>query len=287
VLKGATQEDVQQAQAGVDQAQQALIKARQPYTPADLQQQELTVIAADAQLRKAQRPYTDQDFAAAQAAVDQAQAQLEAAELELTETRVVAPVDGIVSERLVAPGALVSPQTPLVMLVPPAVEVLVNVDEAHLRQLSVGQPGKLELAAFPDQTFDAQVASISPTLDARTRTAAVHVKPTDPASLLRAGMFAEVSIVTASRHETLVVPNAAIVGDRSQATVLSVDANNVIRTLPVRIGLQDDNSTEILSGIDEGRNVVTGGASTLRDGDIVTPRPADTGTVAQLAANPE
>jgi HlyD family secretion protein len=287
LLRGATDEDIQQAQAGLDHAQQDLAKAQQPYTPAEVRQQELAAAAADAQLRKAQRPYTDNDLGAAQAAVDGAEAQLETAELGLGETTIIAPVDGTVSERQAAPGALVNPQTPIVTLVPPSLEVLVNVDEAHLGQLASGQSVRFGVATYPDKTFRGQVAEISPTLDTRTRTSTVHIQPKDPDAQLRAGMFAQLNIITASHQGALLVPSAAILNDGPQPQVLGIDSGNVVNLQPVRIGLRTDDVVEVVSGLQEGALIATSNLTTLHAGDVVTPRLADQSAVAQLATNPQ
>jgi HlyD family secretion protein len=286
-LRGATDEDVQQAQAALDHAQQDLAKAQQPYTPADLRGQELAVQQAAAQLQKTRNPYTDQDTAAAQAAVDGAQAQLETAELALGETTVIAPVDGVVSERLVSQGALVSPQTSLLTLVPPAVEVLVNVDESRLGQLARGQSVQIGVAAYPDQTFKGEITSISPTLDTRTRTAAVHVQPADADGHLQAGMFAQLNITTGSRQNGLLVPSSAVLSNAARPEVVAISRDNVIQLQPVKLGLRNDDFVEILSGLDQGALVATSSLTSLHDGDVVTPRPAEQPALALGPTNPE
>jgi len=257
-----------------------LLKARQPYTASDLQQQEQAVAAAAAQLHKAENPYTRPDLAAAQAAVDGAQAQLDAAQLQLAESTIAAPVDGVVAERMVAPGALVSPQTPLMTLVPPSLEVVVNVDESHVGQLAKGQSVELEVAAFPGQAFAAQVASISPTLDAKTRTATVHVQPNDTDTGLRAGMFAQLSIITAQKRNVVLVPSSAVASGDSQSRVVVIDSTNIARLQPVKLGLETDGFAEVLTGLDAGQLVVTSGVANLHDGEVVAPR---TDTLAALA----
>jgi len=294
LLAGATDEDLQQAEAQLDQARQGLAlaaqpsteqdmraqraavlqarleldKARAPFTDFDQQQQEQAVAQAEAGLHKAQNPYTDDDLQAAQSAVDQARAQLDLAALGLKDTRILAPVDGRVSERLIAPGATVSPQTSIVTLVPPSLEVVVNVDESQLAQIAEGQTVHLQVAAYPNQTFDGTVKTIAPTLESSSRTAAVHIAPIDDQSQLRSGMFARLSIVTAARHGTLLVAREAILkGDG----VMSVDGGSA-RSKHVKVGLQDERFAEILSGVDEGDVVATSGLADLKDGDVVSPQ---------------
>jgi membrane fusion protein (multidrug efflux system) len=273
-LRGPTDEDIQQAQAGIDQAMQQLQKAKAPYTKFDLIGQEQAVAQAQAQLDKAQSPYTDQDLAAAQAAVDQAQAQLDIAALGLKETTVSAPVDGVISERLVSPGALVSPQTPIATLVRPALELVVNVEESQLGQVAEGQAVRLQVPAFPNQTFTGAVRSISPTVDTKSRTAAVRVEPKDDASQLRAGMFARLSIVTAEKRDALVVPREAVLtgAPGTQPLVIAIDPTGRVHRQPVKLGLQSDRQVEILVGLDDDQLVATSSLNDLADGDIVTPQ---------------
>jgi RND family efflux transporter MFP subunit len=271
-----TDQDIRAQRAAVTQAQLQLQKARAPYTDADIQQQQQAVAATDAQLHKAQNPYTDQDLAAAQATVDQARAQLDLADLGVKDTTIVAPVDGAISERLVSPGALVSPQAPIVTLVPPALELVVNVEEGQLGQVAEGQSVQLQVPAFPNQTFTGAIRSISPTVDAKSRTAAVRIEPADGVGKLRAGMFARLNIVTADKPNALIVPKIAVLagapGAQSQPIVVAIDPSGRVHRQPVKIGLQNDQFAEILSGIDDGQMVATSSLNDLADGDVVAPQ---------------
>ncbi len=273
-LQGPTDEDVQQAEAVVDQAQQQLQKARQPYTAYDLQQQQQAVTQAGAMLQKAQNPYTDQDVAAAQAAVEQAQAQLDMAQLNLSQTIVTAPIAGVISDRLIAPGALVSPQTAIVTLVPPQLEVVVNVEESQLGQIAPGQSVDLQVPAFANQLFTGVVKTISPTVDGRSRTAAVRIEPKDDSGMLRAGMFADLNIVTASRQNTLLVPRGAILsaGAGTSSMVVTIDNSGKAHRQPVTLGLLNDRLAEVVSGLDYGQLVATSGMNDLKEGDLVAPQ---------------
>ena len=206
--------------------------------------------------------------------MDQARAQLDLAELAVKDTTIVAPVDGVISERLVSAGALVSPQAPIVTLVPPSLELVVNVEEGQLGQVAEGQSVQLQVPAFPSQTFTGNVKSISPTIDSKSRTAAVRVEPKDEANKLRAGMFARLNIVTAEKHNALVVPRAAVLSGATgtPSMVIAIDENGRVHRQAVKPGLQSDQLAEILSGIDDGQLVATSSLSDLADGDVVAPQ---------------
>ena len=269
-----TQQEIEAQRAVVSQAQDQLRKAAQPYTGFDLEQQQHVVNQAQAQLDKAQNPYTDQDVQAAQAAVDQAQAALQLAELGVRETEVVAPVDGIVFDRQVSPGALVSPQSPIVVLIPPSLEVDANVDEAQLGRVSEGQPVSFQVPAYPDQSFTGIVTTIAPAIDQKTRTATVHIDPKDVGNKLRAGMMAQINIVTSAQPNALMVPREAIVGSLSPnapATVITLDGGKAQRT-NVQTGLVSDQYVQITSGLADGQVVAVGNSNGLNSGDVVVPQ---------------
>jgi RND family efflux transporter MFP subunit len=168
----------------------------------------------------------------------------------------------------------VNPQTPLVTLVPPDLELVVNVEENQLGQIAPDQSVQLQVAAFPSELFKATVQTIAPTVDTKSRTAAVHIQPSDPTNKLRAGMFARLNIITGAKQNALLIPRTAIVNSSSgsDATVLMIDSAGMIHKQAVRIGLQDDKFSEVLSGLDNGQLVATSSVKELTDGEVVTPQ---------------
>jgi RND family efflux transporter MFP subunit len=270
----ATAHDIDGQRALVEQANQQLQKAQQPFTSFDLAQQQHVVGQATAQLRSRQNPYTDQDVQAAQAGIDQAQAALQLAQLGVRETQVLAPVDGIVFDRQVSPGALVGPTSPIVVLIPPALEVAVNVDEAQLGRVSKGQSVSLQVPAYPGEAFAGSISAVSPGVDQKSRTASVRIQPRDDAGKLRPGMLAQVSIVTGTQPNALLVPREAVLGTplpNGPATLVTLDGGRAERT-SVRLGLVNDQVVEVSSGLSDGQVVAIGNASGLNTGDVVVPQ---------------
>jgi len=161
-----------------------------------------------------------------------------------------------------------------VVLIPPALEVAVNVDETQLGRISKGQTVMVQVPAYPDETFSGTVAAISPAVDQKTRSASVRIQPKDDSGKLRPGMLAQVSIVTATRSDAVLVPRDAIVGtpaSGTQAAVVEITDGKALRA-NVRVGLINEQVVEILSGLADGQVVVVGKASGLNDGDVVVPR---------------
>jgi RND family efflux transporter MFP subunit len=272
-----TDQDIRAQQAAVDQAQQALQKAQSPYTVFDIDQQRQAVIQAQANLHARQNPYTDDDVKQAQGNLAQAQAGLANAVLALSDTKVTAPVDGVVSEKLVAPGAFVSQSTSIITLVPPGVSVVANLPEQQLGAVQTGQTVNFTVSAYPGKTFQGVVSTISPTINAQTRTVQIQVQPTNDQGQLRGGMLANLAIVTAADQDVLTVPRTALINSGAASpgqpsSVWLIDPNNVVRAAPVTLGLVNDQRAEVTSGLDEGQLVATGSISTLSDGQVVAPQ---------------
>ena len=109
---------------------------------------------------------TDVQQANAQLAL--AQASTQAARARLTQTRLAAPADGRVLTRSVEPGQIVQPGRALVTLaLSGALQLVAPVDERFLQQLQPGQTARVRADAYPEQSFEAQVLSLAPLVDAQ------------------------------------------------------------------------------------------------------------------------
>ncbi|HEX5417989.1 MAG TPA: efflux RND transporter periplasmic adaptor subunit [Chloroflexota bacterium] len=265
-----TKEVLQQSQAAVDAAQQQYLLAKQPATQHDIDQAQAAVNAAADQVKLAQQPYTDQDVKAAEASVEQAKAALDLAKIQLGYATITAPVDGVVSEKLLDVGSMASPGSPIVTLVSRAVEITINVEEAKLGLVTPDQSASITVAAYPNQPFPAKVIGAPPVVDAKSRTAVIRLAPMDPKGLLKPGMFAEVTLASAKHSGVLVVPQSATVTSNGQ-TAVDLVTNGVVKVQSIQVGLTDGSNVEVASGLNEGQIVVVGDKPALRDGDKVTP----------------
>ena len=263
-----TAEQLAQAQAAVDAARQAVELVRRPVTDHDLAQAQAAAEAAARAVDLVKQPFTENDRRAAQAAVDQAKAGLEAAKLQLKDATVTAPIDGIISARHLAQGAMAAPTTPIVTLISPEVEVVINVEESGLGRVKVGQPAIITVAAYPGEEFAATVAALAPNLDPRSRTLAVRIRP-DTTDKLLDGMFAQVRVSSLERTQALLVPAQAVIQRHGRSVCFVVDGARVAQR-EVRTGASDGRQVEALSGLAENEAVVISGQENLTDGQAVT-----------------
>jgi len=129
---------------------------------------------AEAAGRVAQSTPVDQQVASADAAarlaharVTAAEVAVERAELARSYTRILAPVEGVVSKVAAHPGQMVGAGQPLLMLVPSTTYVVANLKEGDVIRIEPGDPVDIELDAFPDRTFSGVVETVSPATGAR------------------------------------------------------------------------------------------------------------------------
>lgn len=205
----------------------------------------------------------------AQAQLAQASSRLEELRITLANTEITSPVDGFVGRRYLDPGAFVSTSQPVVQVVDISlVRLVVNLVERDLRRVTVGARGVVDVDAYPGEHFEGRIARIAPVLDPATRTAEMEIEIPNPSRRLKPGMYARVQLLTDKRTDALIVPRSAVVdvaGRRGVYTV--VDGQAVFR--PVQTGLEDNDRIEIVDGLEAGEDVVSIGASSIRDGDPV------------------
>lgn len=186
----------------------------------------------------------------------------------LENTVLLSPVDGVVSARNYDRGDMFSLGQPIytVEQITP-VKLLVGISETDYTKVHVGDKVDIAADAFPGKNFQGSISRIYPTVDPATRTFTAEVIVGNADRMLRPGMYARVT-VTFGINRSVVVPDEAIVkqvgsGDRF---VYVLNADSTVTYTKVIPGRRMDNTYEILSGLDNGATVVTGGQVRLKSG---------------------
>ena len=209
----------------------------------------------------------------------QSTAAADLAKKRLADTRLAAPVSGVVARRAIEVGATVAPGQPAFTIVDlDPVRVRVGVPEADVGRISEGSRATVRIPAL-DTSFTGRVSLIGVVADPTTRSYTVEITVPNPTRRLRAGMVAEATITTAKATSAIVVPAAAVVHDAgvngtTLVYVLDRDAARV-HSRRVTTGTVHGDSLEISAGIAAGDQVVIAGQQRLRDGArivLVDPR---------------
>jgi len=208
--------------------------------------------------------------AAARANHEAALAAMELARKARADGTLVAPISGLVSQRLAQPGERVPVDGRIVEIVDLSrVELEAAVAPEDVVQLAVGQTARLQVDGLPE-TVTARVARINPSAQTGSRSVLVYLA-VDNHPALRQGLFARGRVAVAESQQ-LAVPLAAVRTDLSQPYVLQVqDGKTVLRTvtLGARGEVQGQPWVAITAGLAEGTTVLTGTAGAVRDGTPV------------------
>jgi membrane fusion protein (multidrug efflux system) len=184
----------------------------------------------------------------------------------LKDTRISAPLDGVVSESLVDPGDLVEDGDHLVTLyATAAMEMAFKIPERYIGRIQRGQRAEIKLDSYPDRSFTGKVTFVSPSVDERTRDFLVKVRVDNHHDLLRPGSFATADVILAVHENQPSIPEEALVATR-EGYVVFVAENGKARRRPVKIGLRRPGTVEIVQGLEPGEAVVRSGHLRLSDG---------------------
>lgn len=205
----------------------------------------------------------------AKAQVAQSEASLKQLEEQLSYTTIVAPMDGVVLSRDVEIGDAVSSilvlgsTATLVMTVGDTTQVYVKgkVDEADIAHVYLGQPARIKVESFRDRYFQGKVTKISPmgVEKDNVTTFEVRVSINNPGGELKAQMTANAEILLDEHKNVLTVPENAVVYDAGKNASVEVPdpkQKDGTRKVAVKVGLSNGSLTEVLSGLNEGQQVV-------------------------------
>ena len=188
-------------------------------------------------------------------------------------TRLTSPIDGIVTARHYDSGDMYSGGDPVLVVeqIRP-VKLYIHVSEAFFTRIKKGMDVKVKLDVYGDEEFQGKVSLVYPTIDSQTRTFPVEIKIVNADQKVRPGMFARVTVDFGSL-DRVVIPDRAIVkqsgsGDR----YVYVYNDGKVSYNKVELGRRLDDKYELVSGVDNGAQVVVTGQSRLNNGmevDIV------------------
>ncbi|MDZ7791260.1 MAG: efflux RND transporter periplasmic adaptor subunit [Xanthomonadales bacterium] len=197
---------------------------------------------------------------------DAQQAAVELARLELSYTAIEAPIDGVVSERMIKVGNMVSTTEPVfrVTAMDPLIATL-HVPERELARLAPGQAAVMQADAAPGERFVGVIDRISPVVDADSGTFRVTVELSDSSGRLRPGMFGRFDIVYDRREQAVLVPVESVLIEDGEASVFVVSDGQAQRR-SVEVGYRNNGDYEIVAGIEPGESVVVTGQASLKSG---------------------
>ncbi len=273
---------VVQAQAALEQAQAALEQGKANRDLATLtagrwktlaeqgvvSQQDSDNYQAQAKAQNANVQALEKAVAAQKSNIAAAQANLARLEEIRGYRAVKAPFDGVITQRNVDVGALVSTGSTLLYRVAQTgtLRTYLNVPQSSANDVHVGQGADVTLANFPGRHFAGRVSRTANALDPASRTMLVEVDIPNPGGVLLPGAYADVDLSTQRPNPPLVVPSGALLIRADGAQVAVVREGGVLHLEKVTIGRDYGDRVEILQGLEPGTTIVSAPGDQAREG---------------------
>ncbi|MEL7332454.1 MAG: efflux RND transporter periplasmic adaptor subunit [Cyanobacteria bacterium J06560_2] len=298
---GARGEDITQAQARVNTARAAIEVTRASVSKAqneltrfqqladkgaisanELETYATTAMQAEANLRADQQRLAEaqaalaalnngtrpEEIAQSEAALAQAEARLAAVQIDLDETVISAPFDGIITRRFAETGDFVTPTTAAssgdgatstsIAELSSGLEIDAKIPEASIAKLAVGQIAEIVSAAYPDEIFEGEVKLIAPraTREERVTFFQVKVKITTGQDLLRSGMTVRLTFLGNPIENALVIPLAALVTQPEGEQGVYLASEDEPTFQPIDVGVVTGAQVEVLAGVEVGDRIL-------------------------------
>ena len=245
---------------------------------AQLASDRAAVELARANYERAQRLFrshaaSEADVQSTHAAYETAMAAVAGDQATLAKLALRAPFSGWLGVREVSLGQYLSSSTEIAALnVWDPLRVQFAVPQSEMALIQVGQAVRIEVDAFPGRSFSARVTALGSEVDASSRNITVEASLPNPQHLLRPGMFAQAQLQVGAPQQVVAVPTQAVTYNTYGDFVYRIEARDgrqVAVATPVRSGETRDELTQVLSGLNEGEQVVTEGQLKLHDGTPV------------------
>jgi len=266
-------EDVRAAALRVSAAQDALNQAQQ--------NGDAKIAGARAALQAASQGAVQiaakaQDARSKQAIAASKQADLQSAQVAATSAEVRAPLAGVISRRLLNPGDMADPATPVVEISnPTTLNLLANLSGEAGANVQQGMTARVSISGAPNRIFPGQVVSVGQ-IDPQTNLLSVRIAVPNPSGLLKVGAFATADILLARKAAAVTVPKAALLSRDGQGVVLVAGADGRAHQKTVKTGTETGGTVEIASGLRPGERVISVGAYQLDDGAPIKIAPSGT-----------
>lgn len=231
---------------------------------------------ADQTYERFERLYADsiistQDFQNAEAQRDQARAQLDQAEKQLRDVNIEAPFSGRVEERFVQRGELTSPGQPIARIVDASiVRILTGIPERYANEIKVDSPVNATIRSLPGVKVDSKISYISNVIDPDTRTFTAEIEVNNRDYTIKPEMIVDLRVRRKTIENAIIIPRTSVLRDEDGVNIFVAseeDGHKVARIRSIETGQASGALIEIISGLNDGDEVIITGMRSLSDGD--------------------
>jgi len=176
-----------------------------------------------------------------------------------------APIDGVIIERTATAGELADKSKTIYTISDPTqLWAIAEVKERDIAAVKLGQDAAFTTLAYPDESFHGKVILIGNEVEVGSRTVEVRIAVDNADGRLKAGMFADVEIVTTILDNVLLIPDSALETDGENQIVFVALEGNKFEKRVVKLGLEQSGRVQILDGVKASEQIVTTGGFILK-----------------------
>jgi len=209
------------------------------------------------------------------AKVEQVNSDVASSDIYLSYSRIVSPIDGIISSKQAEVGLLASPGVPLLTVEDRSwYRLEAIIDESMIEKITLGSPAIVTVQALGDRKFSSRVSEIVPSADPSSRSSIVKLDllggkgQSAGGEVLRSGLYAT-ALFPIGKKQLLLIPKNAIVRQGQLMAVLTVDPSKIVRLRLIKTGRSYAERIEVLSGLSEGDRVVVEGTEKIKEGNVI------------------
>ena len=258
------------SQTAAEQARSTYVAAVQELNNARQAVPAAQALVATAQSNTGQAGVDQATIAGNKASLEQARANVTLMQTQISQSSLYASFDGVVTQRLLDPGAFAGPNQPIVRISQlDTVYVNANVPDEDLAYVRPGTRAHFTSQSLPGKIFEGTISDVNATPTTGTLSYRARIRQPNPGRTLRGGMLVSL-IVEKERHPAAtVVPRTALFQSDAGDNIYTV-VDGKAKLLPVKVGLQTDTLSEITgSGVRPGTVVITTRPDALQNGSVV------------------
>lgn len=204
------------------------------------------------------------------AQADAARAQAHVLSTQLSQTTLYAPFDGVISNRLLDPGAYAGPSQPILTI--SRVDIVwinINVPDEDLAYVRPGTLVNFSTSSLANKRFSGRIQTVNAVPTSGTLSYLARMQLPNPGDVLRGGMLVSATLPKQQASDAIVVPRSAV-ADTESGSVVFVVTGDKAEAVPVKVGIETDTLAQVVSPkIQPGTKVVTTRPDALKDGSVV------------------
>lgn len=274
VKEGAREENIAAVEEQVRQAEAGLALAKKL---AETKSWEKDIALVGSQVKQAEAGFHiakasekikvwESEIKIAETQLQQAEVAYKLAMKNLSDTKITAPIDGVISARMVDLGDLASNMAPILTIVDTSsVKAVFSVPEVDMDKLNVGD-SVLSSTTSDHSPVEAKITFISPVVYEKSRSVTVKATINNPESYLKPGRFVEVKVKARKRSNALLVPRESVL----KGKYVFVAENDRANKKNITIGLSHGDQIELIDGVTDSTSVIVDGHRNLEDGDEIS-----------------